>query len=114
MLNEISMYRRRLLVAHFRQLNHLFHLSVTKDHFKSAFEFFKWIHTPDIRGNKLPHFFTVKGIYCPQEWPLLFRDAILMWSNIHGHFYRLKYEPIGVFKNEANEPNEESRFYIRI
>jgi DNA invertase Pin-like site-specific DNA recombinase len=42
------------------------------------------------------------------------RKMDMMWSNIHGHFYRLKYEPIGVFKNEANEPNEESRFYIRI
>jgi hypothetical protein len=45
---------------------------------------------------------------------ILEEHGVVMWSNIHGHFYRLKYEPIGVFKNEANEPNEESRFYIRI
>ena len=46
--------------------------------------------------------------------PVLLSVISLMWSNIHGHFYRLKYEPIGVFKNEANEPNEKSRFHIRI
>ena len=29
--------------------------------------------------------------------------TLLKWSNITGHFYRLKYQPIGVLKNESNK-----------
>ncbi len=29
--------------------------------------------------------------------------AEMQWSNMTGHFYRLKYQPIGVYRNESKK-----------